>query len=63
MATEDKTYCGSEERDGGDITNADIKNMAERLGLAEQDIIDAIEKVGLNLRKVEQYFHDKENSY
>lgn len=64
MASEDKTYCGQSDRSHVDATDLSaMEDLCKKLGVSKQDILDAIEQVGNDRDKVEEYFHDKENSY
>jgi hypothetical protein len=62
MASDDKTYCGRENYKEADEP-AVIKDLVEKLGIAEQDVLDAIEQVGNDRTRVEAFFRSKENSY
>lgn len=59
---DDKTHCGDFSRI--DIHDqSQLKNLAEKLAVTVQDILFAIEQVGNNRQKVEEFFHNKENAY
>ena len=61
MASEDKTYCGRGYSAADDEDS--INQLTKQLGVSKQDILDAIELVGNDKEKVEEYFRSKENSY
>ncbi|HLA51844.1 MAG TPA: hypothetical protein VK618_00980 [Flavitalea sp.] len=64
MASEDKTYCGEAERDQpANVDEKEIAELANKLGVSGQDIVDIIALVGHDRQRIESYFHDKENSY
>jgi hypothetical protein len=61
MASEDKTYCGRGYTPADDADS--INQLIKQLGVSREDIFDAIELVGNDKEKVEEYFRSKENSY
>ena len=60
MASEDKTFCGrgyfADDEDTIDL-------LMKQWGVSKQDILDAIELVGNDKTKVDEYFRSKENYY
>jgi DNA-binding phage protein len=64
MASEDKTHCGQAERDPAkSFDEKGIAELANKLGISAEDIIDAIDQLGNDREKVEAFFKSKENSY
>ena len=64
MASEDKTYCGQDDRshvDQGDDTR--LAAISKKLGVAIQDILDVMSQQHITINQVEEYFHNKQNSY
>jgi|GEM_PF-5476033 len=63
MAEEDKTYCGQNDHNSGAGETLTVGNLATKLSVSIQDVLDAMEQVGPDFNKVEAYFKSKENSY
>lgn len=63
MTSEDKTYCGRGEKHIAADLPESIQLLIEELGITKEDIMVAITLVGNDKTKVEEYFHNKENSY
>ena len=64
MASEDKTYCGQDDRshvDQGDDTR--LSAISKKLGVTVQDILDVMSQQHITINQVEEYFHNKQNSY
>jgi len=61
MASEDKTYCGRGYSAADDEDTIDM--LMKQLGVSKQDILNAIQLVGNDKEKVEEYFRRKEKSY
>jgi hypothetical protein len=60
MASDDKTYCG---RGESPEMRREIDDLAERLAISRQDVLDVMDQVGSSLDAVEAYFLSKQNSY
>lgn len=64
MVSEDKTYCGSEDRShvdaGGDTK---LAMLSKKLGVSIKDILDVMSLYQLGINQIEDYFHNKQNAY
>jgi len=64
MASEDKTYCGQDDRSHVDQGNdTRLSAISKKLGVTVQDILDVMSQQHITINQVEEYFHNKQNSY
>lgn len=64
MASEDKTYCGREDRshvDQGDDTK--LAMLSKKLNVPVKDIVDIMAREQIGITQIEDYFHNKQNAY
>jgi hypothetical protein len=64
MATEDKMYCGSDDRSHVDQGNdTQLAMLSKKLGVSVKDILDVMSTQQIGINRVEDYFHNKQNAY
>lgn len=64
MASEDKMFCGQDDRshvDQGDETR--LAALSKKMGITVKDILEVMSQQEININEVEDYFHNKQNSY
>lgn len=64
MASEDKTYCGRDDRshvDQGDGTK--LAMLSKKLNIPVKDILDIMAREHIGINQIEDYFHNKQNAY
>lgn len=64
MASEDKTYCGREDRshvDEGDDTK--LAMLSRKLGVTVKDLVDIMTQRHIGINQLEDYFHNNQNAY
>jgi hypothetical protein len=61
MASEDKTYCGQDDRDAGEDSR--ITELCNKFAVNKQDIVDLMQQLGNDYTRVEEYLRNKQNSY
>lgn len=64
MVSEDKTYCGSEDRSHVDAgSDTKLAMLSKKLGVSIKDILDVMSLYQLGINQIEDYFHNKQNAY
>lgn len=64
MASEDKTYCGQDDRSHVDQGNdTRLAAISKKLGIPVKDILDVMSQQHITINQVEEYFYNKQNSY
>jgi len=64
MASEDKTYCGRDDRshvDEGDDTTLAL--LSKKLNIPVKHILEIMSQQHMSINQVEDYFHNKQNAY
>lgn len=64
MAEDDKTYCGQGNRDLSNIDYAHLIHvMMQKFALSRQEVLNAIELVGTDKAKLEEFFINRSTLY
>lgn len=64
MASEDKSYCGQDDRSHVDEGNdTRIAVLAKKLGVTPKDILDIMAQNNIGINQVEEYYRNKQSSY
>lgn len=64
MASEDKSYCGQDDRSHVDQGNdTQLATLSKKLGVTPEDILDIMSQNNIDISKVEEYYRNKQSSY
>ncbi len=64
MASEDKSYCGQDDRSHVDQGHGtQLAALSKKLGVTPQDILDIMAQNNIGINNVEEYYRNKQSSY